>query len=176
MGKIDNCIHDQIARMKQLNKHIVKKFESECHESKNLDKILVKKLTKDAKIPTKSNPSDAGFDLYATEDNIIHPGEKAKIKTGISMAIPEGCAGLIWPRSGSALKFGIDTLAGVIDSDYRGEICVILQNHGKLPYVITHGDRVAQLLINKIPAFEMIPTETLDTTTRGSDGFGSTGA
>ena len=166
--ELNNCIHDQRARMDMLY--------NRTKSRRNKNTILVKRETPEAKIPTKSNSTDAGFDLYATEAATMYPSERRQINTGISMAIPNGHVGLIWPRSGSAVKFGIDTLAGVIDSEYRGEICVILQNHGNLPYTVTSGDRVAQIIIHKIPDLEMKLSETLNDTERGTGGFGSTGA
>ena len=163
--------HDQKARIDQLMKR--KTCKNSC--SKKSSTILVKKLQNEAKIPTKSNASDAGFDLYALEAATIPPGGRHKISTGIAMAIPSGYAGLIWPRSGSAVKFGIDTLAGVVDSEYRGEICVILQNHGSSIYAVRPGDRIAQMIISSIPTFTMEPSNELDETNRGDGGFGSTG-
>ena len=99
-------------------------------------KVKIAKLEEDAKIPNKANSSDAGFDLYAIEDVTIPSKSRALVKTGISMAIPENHVGLIWPRSGLAVKAGIDTLAGVIDSGYRGEVCIVLQNHSNHNYDI----------------------------------------
>tara|TARA_R110000824_G_scaffold2286_2_gene10688 strand:- start:45 stop:560 length:516 start_codon:yes stop_codon:yes gene_type:complete len=163
--------HDQMARMDQL----MKKDKCKKSREKRSSKILVKKLEESAKTPRKANSSDAGFDLYASQAATIPPGDRHKISTGISIAIPLGFVGLIWPRSGSAMKFGIDTLAGVIDSEYRGEICVILQNHGSLPYAVSPGDRIAQMIISKIPDFKMELSDSLDNTNRGTGGFGSTG-
>ena len=95
--------------------------------------------------------------------------------TGIVLALPPGHVGLVWPRSGLALRHGIDTLAGVIDSDYRGEVRVVLVNHGGEPFAIARGDRIAQLLVQKVERVEFVARDTLDATTRGAGGFGSTG-
>jgi dUTP pyrophosphatase len=97
------------------------------------------------------------------------------IKTGISMAIPDGYVGLIWPRSGLAVKHGLDTMAGVVDSGYRGEVCVVLQNHGYEPYNVKAGDRIAQILFQSILSVQMIETEELNNSDRGQSGFGSSG-
>jgi dUTP pyrophosphatase len=91
------------------------------------------------------------------------------------MAIPEGYAGLIWPRSGTAVKAGLDVLAGVVDSGYRGEVCVVLQNHSDTDYTIKKGDRAAQMLIQKVGCVTVLLVSSLDETDRGTGGFGSTG-
>ena len=108
-------------------------------------------------------------------DEVIKPHTRSIIKTGISMAIPANSVGLIWPRSGLAAKQGVDVLAGVIDSGYRGEICVVLQNHGEKNVNIKSGDRIAQILFQKIESFQLQESETLDESSRGDSGFGSTG-
>ena len=164
---------DQEARLKQLhNKQLYDKRRRSINDPRH---ICVTKLNSDAIVPSKSNEWDAGFDIYAAESLTILPGTRGMIHTGISMAIPRGYAGLIWPRSGLALKLGIDTLAGVIDSDYRGEVCVVLQNHGDLPYEISQGDRVAQMVIHELPVMTMRLVDELVDTDRGEGGFGSTG-
>jgi dUTP pyrophosphatase len=138
-------------------------------------KILVKKLDPSAIVPTKANSSDAGYDLYATEDGFIHPRSHKLVKTGISMAIPEGYAGLIWPRSGLSYKNGLDVLAGVIDSGYRGDVGVILLNTTIQKYEYNKGDRIAQIVIQKVEDLDLIEVEDLDSTDRGAGGFGSSG-
>lgn len=137
--------------------------------------IQIKKLNEDAIIPTKANKTDAGYDLYSTEDYDIPRECKKGIKTGISMAIPEGYVGLIWPRSGLAAKYAIDTLAGVIDSGYRGEVIVLLQNHGPSNIHISKGDRVAQILFQSIAQLPLLEVENLEESDRGKNGFGSSG-
>ena len=133
----------------------------------------VKKLTKSASIPTK-NQDDAGWDLYTNEAVTIPAGGTVLVSTGIAMAIPKGYAGLIWDRSSMGVK-GIHRHAGVIDSGYRGEVKVCLHNTTNESYDIELGDRVAQILIQKIPLFRIQEVEELDSTKRGSGGFGSTG-
>ena len=137
--------------------------------------IAIKKLTKSATVPTKNNTSDAGWDLYAVEDAVINSGDRTTIATGVAMAIPEGYVGLIWPRSGLAVKSGVDVFAGVIDSGYRGEIKVSLYNSSKEELKITTGDRIAQILFQEIPSFSLTIVDSLDITERGGDGFGSSG-
>lgn len=138
-------------------------------------KIAVKKLDKDAKVPAYAHPGDAGMDLFALENIVIQPGTRASVKTGIAMAIPEGYAGLIWDKSGIASKNGIKTMAGVIDSGYRGEIKIVLANLSREVYGIKKGDKIAQMLIQKVKRAEIIEAEELDETMRGEGGFGSTG-
>ena len=141
--------------------------------------IPVKRLTESATIPTKSRKTDAGYDLYADEDIAIYPEETRLISTGIAFAIPDGYAGLIWDRSGLGSK-GIHRHAGVVDSSYRGEVKVALSNSrfgGDVDntYLIAKGDRIAQILFQKVPHFELVEAEELDDTNRGSSGFGSSG-
>jgi dUTP pyrophosphatase len=97
------------------------------------------------------------------------------VPTGIQISIPAGHVGLVWPRSGLALRSGLDTLAGVVDSDYRGEVGVVLINHGREPVTIRRGERIAQLLIQPIVAAEFVRADRLEPTDRGAGGFGSTG-
>ena len=137
--------------------------------------LNVKKLNENATVPTKVNRSDAGYDLYALEGTIIDKHSHKLIKTGISMAIPEGYVGLIWPRSGMAYKHGIDVFAGVIDSSYRGDVGVILYNSQYSNYNIEKGDRIAQIIFQKIEDFDLNLVENLDDTKRGTGGFGSSG-
>ena len=141
--------------------------------------IPVKLLRDGAKLPTYGSAEAAGADLYACLENdvTIAPGETAFIPTGFAMAVPKGCAGLIYARSGLACKRGLAPAnkVGVIDSDYRGEFIVALHNHGKIVQTIAHGERIAQLIITPVltPAYE--EAEDLTKTDRGSGGFGSTG-
>jgi len=143
--------------------------------------IKVKKLTSTATIPTKSRKTDAGYDLYADEDIALYPEDTKLISTGIAFAIPDGYAGLIWDRSGLGTK-GVHRHAGVVDSSYRGEVKVALYNarpgHVNFTdnmYFISRGDRIAQILFQKVPHFDLVETEELDDTDRGSSGFGSSG-
>lgn len=140
--------------------------------------VVVKRLSPEAMIPEQMNAGDAGFDLYAIEGSTMEPGERDMISTGLAVAIPEGFAGIIKPRSGLAVRHGINVLAGVIDSGYRGEVKVVLQNTD--PYTaadLMPGERIAQLLIVPVPAFRFEEvTGELPETVRGEGGFGSTGA
>lgn len=143
------------------------------------EKIRVKKLRPKAVLPTYGSSEAAGADLYACleEDVIIAPGQSVFIPTGLAMEIPKGCAGLIYARSGLACKRGLAPAnkVGVVDSDYRGEFMIVLHNHGSQPQTVSHGERIAQLVITPVltPSYEEAD-ELLDTD-RGCGGFGSTG-
>lgn len=138
--------------------------------------VKIKKIFDDAKCPTKTHESDAGWDLYSVENCLINSGCRAIIRTGISMAIPDGYAGLIWPRSGLSVKKGVDVLAGVIDATYRGEIMVCLLNTDKdFDVRISKGDRIAQILFQPIQDVIMTKVNDLDQTDRNEGGFGSSG-
>jgi dUTP pyrophosphatase len=139
--------------------------------------LPVKKLTDTAKLPDKANLFDAGLDLYSDEKETVTlaPGERRLFSTGISVAIPKGFVGLIWPRSGHAVKKGLDTMAGVIDAPYRGEVKVLLVNHDNVHQVYLPGDKIAQMLIQIAPDFTSVEVENLDNTSRGENGFGSSG-
>ena len=141
--------------------------------------IRVKKLKDNAILPTYGSAGAAGADLYACLDEAVTilPGETAWISTGIALEVPAGCAGLVYARSSLGVKRGLAPAnkVGVIDSDYRGEIRVVLLNHGKEPQTILSGERVAQFIITPVltPAYEEVPE--LSDTSRGTGGFGSTG-
>ncbi len=137
--------------------------------------LQCKKLSPDARIPFRAHHDDAGLDLYANENYELRPGEVRGIPTGIAMAIPSGFVGLIWGKSGLAVKAGIDTLGGVIDAQYRGEIIVIVANLGSDSYRVEKGSKIAQILIQKVELFEVEETGELDETLRGVGAFGSTG-
>ena len=137
--------------------------------------IFIKKLTSTATVPTYGSDSAAGMDLYADENTVVPAQGKALISTGIAVAIEPDTYLRIAPRSGLANKYSIDVLAGVIDEDYRGEIKVILFNHGSMPFTVNRGDRIAQA-INEVITRPMTQEVTeLPATLRGADGFGSTG-
>ena len=144
-----------------------------------MNPVRVKKVRPDAKLPTYGSDEAAGADLYACleEDVVIAPGQSAWITTGISMEIPRGYAGLIYARSGLACKRGLAPAnkVGVVDSDYRGEFMIVLHNHGSEPQTVSHGERVAQLVITPVLTPGFVEVVQLDETQRGSDGFGSTG-
>ena len=128
-----------------------------------------------AKLPTRGSAHAAGLDLCSIEDVTLAAGARAAVRTGLSVAIPEGFYGRIAPRSGLAVNYGLDVLAGVIDSDYRGEIICALVNHGRETLTLEAGQRIAQLIIEAIITPEPAWADSLDETARGAGGFGSTG-
>jgi dUTP pyrophosphatase len=138
--------------------------------------INVKKLSENATIPTQGTSFAAGYDLYAAEDAVVVCGTRKLIKTNISMEINPGYYGRIAPRSGLAYKNGIDILAGVIDSDYRGDIGVILYNTDKnIDFTVKKGDRIAQIIFEACYTATLNNVDNLDNTLRQAGGFGSTG-
>ncbi len=137
--------------------------------------VQIKKIDSQAKTPTRANSSDAGYDLYSLEAGLILRGSRELIKTGISIAIPPGYYGRVAPRSGLAVKKGIDVLAGVIDSGYRGEIGVVLQNLDKNHFAYKKGDRIAQLILEQCNSIKWVEVEDLQDSQRSDGGFGSTG-
>jgi dUTP pyrophosphatase len=128
-----------------------------------------------AQTPTKSHESDAGWDLYSIEDSIIPPKQRKTINTGVILQIPPHMAGLIWPRSGLSVKQGLDVLAGVVDAGYRGEVMVCLYNTSFSSVEIKTGDRIAQIIFQEVPRVSMSVVDSLDSSQRGDNGFGSTG-
>ncbi len=140
-------------------------------------KIAIKKLDPAAHIPAYQTAEAAGFDLHATEDSEIAPGKRALIKTGLAIALEPGYELQIRPRSGLAFKHGITVLntPGTVDSDYRGEVMVLLINHGDESFMIKKGERIAQGVVQAViqASFEVV--DTLPDTERGAGGFGSTG-
>jgi dUTP pyrophosphatase len=138
--------------------------------------MKIKLLATNAKAPVRANDCAAGYDLFSLYNYTLYPHQRLLVQTGIAMEIPDGYYGRIAPRSGWALKYGIDTLAGVIDSDYRGEVGVILYNTDKeIPFNIKMGDRIAQIVFEKYYTFQIQETESLEDSKRGTGGFGSTG-
>lgn len=137
--------------------------------------LYVKKIRPSAIIPDYANEHDAGMDLYAAESTTIMPGEHSLIPSGIAMSIPEGYVGLIWDKSGLAVKHKLVTIAGVIDSGYRGEIQVALMNTGSEPYSVEAGKKIAQLLVQPVLLPTIVEMDELPTSQRGANGFGSTG-
>jgi dUTP pyrophosphatase len=137
--------------------------------------FAIKKLEPDAKLPTRATPGSAGYDLYSYDDGMISPGCQVLVSTKIAMKIPDGYCGLIWPRSGLSVRHGIETGAGVIDSDYRKDVGVVLHNLSNTSFNYTKGMRIAQLLITPIltPNIVCEDTDEFDDTKRG--GYGSTG-
>lgn len=140
------------------------------------------KITKFAFAPTKGSIESAGFDLHSPYEYVVPPRSPTStgemlIPTDLTFKFPAGCYGRVAPRSGMAAKFQIDVLGGVIDRDFRGNLSVVLINHGLAPYTIYPGDRIAQLICERISYPKLIERQSLDTseTERGSNGFGSTG-
>jgi dUTP pyrophosphatase len=140
--------------------------------------MQVQRLHPEAKPPTQATPGDAGYDLYATQDSIVHPGQRGMVGTGIAIAIPHGYGGFIKPRSGLAISYGINVLGGVIDAGYRGEVGVILHNTSThTTFTVKRGDRIAQLVIQPVATLDITEVESFtEATERGNGGFGSTGA
>lgn len=137
--------------------------------------LLVKKLSPHAKTPTRGSAFAAGYDIYSAKECRIPKRGKGLVDTDISIAVGEGCYGRIAPRSGLAVKHFIDTGAGVIDSDYRGQVKVLLFNHSEVDFEIKEGDRIAQLVIERIYTPEVVVVDELGESVRGAGGFGSTG-
>jgi len=141
-------------------------------------RLAVQRLDPGLPLPAYAREGDAGLDLYAVETVTLSPGARAAVGTGIAVAIPAGCAGFVLPRSGLALRHGLSLLntPGLIDAGYRGEIRVLLVNHDVAESVtVKRGDRVAQLVVQRVEAAELIEVETLPPSARGTGGFGSTG-
>ena len=130
----------------------------------------------DLPLPKQATEGAAGFDLQSADYVILYPGQRLAIPTGFAWAIPLGQVGMIRPRSGLAVRNGIDVLAGVIDADYRGEVAVVLINHGERPLDIEAGDRIAQMVVQPCMVGVTVECDELPSTERGHGGFGSTGA
>ena len=139
--------------------------------------ITFQKLDTELPTPQRAHVGDAGIDLFGRIDVVLAPGERAAVPTGIIVAIPEGFAGLVLPRSGLALRHGVGVVngPGLIDAGYRGEVQVLLVNHGSEPVELRRGDRIAQLVVVAVPEVELIESSKLPASDRGEGGFGSTG-
>jgi len=141
-------------------------------------RVEFQRLNEAARAPERAHDHDAGWDLRASEPATIGPGERVSVGTGIAVAIPEGCAGLVLPRSGLAARHGIalTNAPGLIDAGYRGEVRVLLLNTDRTePFEIAVGDRIAQLVIVDLPEVEFTESGSLTVTVRGAGGFGSSG-
>lgn len=141
-------------------------------------RLIVKRLDSALPLPSYAHEGDAGLDLYSAATLDIEPGERVLVPTGLAVAIPEGYAGFVQPRSGLALKQGLSLVntPGLIDSHYRGEIKLIAINLDPSNAIsIVRGDKVAQLVIQRVERVHVVEAESLDETVRGEDGFGSTG-
>lgn len=140
--------------------------------------VLIKQLDADLPTPSYAHPGDAGADLYAAETVTLAPGERRLVRTGIAIALPDGYAAFVHPRSGLSVRSGIGMVnaPGTIDSAYRGEISVNLINHDPAsPVTLTRGDRIAQLVVQEVARARFVPVQALPGTHRGTGGFGSTG-
>jgi dUTP pyrophosphatase len=140
--------------------------------------LRVRRLDARARLPTRAYPGDAGLDLYALEDGLLGPGERASIRTGVAVEIPDGHAGLVLPRSGLAADHGIALVnaPGLIDAGYRGEVCVLLLNTDRsVPFVLATGARIAQLVLVRVETPAVVEVEELPLSERGAGGFGSSG-
>ena len=138
-----------------------------------MSSLQVKRLIPDAILPIRATEGSVGYDLFASEDLLIT--DRACISTGLSMIIPDGHYGRIAPRSGLTVKFGLQVGAGVIDPDYRGEVKVVLFNHGKEAFQVKKGDKIAQLILEKVSVVNVVEVKELNETQRGEGGFGSSG-
>lgn len=143
--------------------------------SSPLDVLRFKQLDPKATLPSRGSSFAAGLDICSIEDLIIPPHQRATARTGLAVAIPHGFYGRVAPRSGLAVKQGLDVLAGVIDSDYRGELCCVLYNTSDTPIELPAGSKVCQLIVEKIITPKAAWVNDLDETARGAGGFGSTG-
>jgi dUTP pyrophosphatase len=141
-------------------------------------RVAVLRLDADLPLPAYARADDAGLDLYAAATITLTPGGRALVPTGIALAIPAGFAGLVLPRSGLALRHGVTVLntPGLIDAGYRGEIQVLLVNHGEAPVTLSRGDRIAQLVVQRVERVALVAAAALPDSGRGAGGFGSTGA
>jgi dUTP pyrophosphatase len=136
--------------------------------------LKVKRIHPEAKLPVYGHPGDAGLDLFSVVDHELGPGEVLAVPTGIQVAVPPGHVGLVWDKSGISLR-GVHRLAGVVDSGYRGEVQVVMINLGPGPFAIRKGMKIAQMLVQPVAVVEVVESDSLDDTSRGPGGFGSTG-
>ncbi|XP_067871427.1 deoxyuridine 5'-triphosphate nucleotidohydrolase-like [Heterodontus francisci] len=164
MKRMRNCSHKASAAVSPAKRSRV-------------DKAVLRfaRLSENAYTPTRGSERAAGFDLYSAYDYVVLAQDKVIVKTDIQIAVPSGFYGRVAPRSGLAAKHFIDVGAGVIDEDYRGNVGVVLFNFGKKSFEVKKGDRIAQLICERICYPELEELKTLDETERGADGFGSTG-
>jgi dUTP pyrophosphatase len=146
----------------------------------NLSKVemslRIKKLTQDAILPTRGSSGAVGYDLYSTDEVVIPPTHRALVGSGVAMVLPPGVYGRVAPRSGLAVKHGIQVGAGVVDPDYTGEVKVVLFNHGDKDFEVKKGDRIAQLVLERCETPPVEEVGAVEETDRGAGGFGSTGA
>ncbi|HET7341320.1 MAG TPA: dUTP diphosphatase [Methylomirabilota bacterium] len=139
--------------------------------------IPVQRVDPDLPLPAYARDDDAGLDLYAAEAVTLAPGARALVPTGVALAIPPGFAGFVLPRSGLALRHGVTLLnaPGLIDAGYRGEIKALVVNHGEAAVTLQRGDRIAQLVVQRVEHVRLLPVAALAPSGRGAGGFGSSG-
>jgi len=140
--------------------------------------VTLQRLEPDLPVPTYAHPGDAGADLHSAEDLVLAPGTRRLVRTGVAIALPEGWAGFVHPRSGLAHRHGLTIVnaPGTIDAGYRGEVCVNLLNTDPvLPVTITRGDRIAQLVVQRVARATFVVGDVLPASVRGTGGHGSTG-
>jgi len=172
---------ETVNRLVDLAPSLIRLAEKEMQNMENFNKensaptIKFQKISNDAIAPTRGSNLAAGYDLYSTEEYVIEAQDKCLCDTGLKIALPTGYYGRIAPRSGLASKHFIDTGAGVVDEDYRGPVKVLLFNHGKEAYKVAKGDRIAQLICERICYPVLQEVQNLDDTERGEGGFGSSG-
>jgi dUTP pyrophosphatase len=145
----------------------------------NVTRLGIRRIDPDLPLPSYAHEGDAGLDLFAARETVLSPGQRALVPTGVAIELPEGYAGFVQPRSGRALREGLSLVntPGLIDSHYRGEIQVIAINlDPKSPLTIAYGERVAQLVVQRVERCQPVEVEALSETLRGDGGFGSTGA
>ena len=138
--------------------------------------LRIKKLTQDAILPTRGSGGAVGYDLYSTDEVVVPPTHRALVGTSVAIVLPPGVYGRVAPRSGLAVKHGIQVGAGVVDPDYTGEVKVVLFNHGDKDFEVKKGDRIAQLVLERCETPPVEEVGTVEETDRGAGGFGSTGA
>jgi dUTP pyrophosphatase len=136
--------------------------------------LRVKRIHPEARLPVYGHLGDAGLDLFSVLDRELAPGEVFAVPTGIQVAVPAGHVGLVWDKSGISLK-GVHRLAGVIDAGYRGEVQVVMINLGAEPFAVKKGMKIAQMLVQPVVPVKVVESDSLDDTSRGEGGFGSTG-
>eukprot|EP00190_Bangiopsis_sp_CCMP1999_P002397 CAMPEP_0198731344 /NCGR_PEP_ID=MMETSP1475-20131203/29259_1 /TAXON_ID= ORGANISM="Unidentified sp., Strain CCMP1999" /NCGR_SAMPLE_ID=MMETSP1475 /ASSEMBLY_ACC=CAM_ASM_001111 /LENGTH=148 /DNA_ID=CAMNT_0044494301 /DNA_START=135 /DNA_END=581 /DNA_ORIENTATION=+ len=137
--------------------------------------LQVKRLSESAMLPKRATEGSAGYDLFSAEDAEVQPGRRRLVTTDIALRLPDGYYGRVAPRSGLAVRHGIHIGAGVIDSDYRGNVGVLLFNFGEEVFHVQKGNRIAQLIVEKVALPEVIETDDLSESVRADGGFGSTG-
>ncbi|MGV8169663.1 MAG: dUTP diphosphatase [Candidatus Nanoarchaeia archaeon] len=138
-------------------------------------RMKVKKIHPDAKLPSYAHEGDAGMDVFALEDCTLKAGERKTLRTGISYELEPGFVSLIWDKSGLASKHGLKTMAGVIESNYRGELMIVLLNTSDVDYHIEKGDKIANMLIQPVTAAKIEEVQELSDANRGTNAFGSSG-